>query len=335
MPAPLHRLCRWLGLCLAMAALAPPSLAEEPPALSRDEALAWLARVNSAASQSSYRGTMVFSAGGVMASSRVAHVCVGDQVYERLEALDGNLQRVYRHNDTVHTVWPLRQTVIVEQQTAAPALVSTRRRVEPAALEHYRLRLTGAKSHVAGRPVRKLVLEPLDEWRFAQRLWVDEASGLLLRSDVLAPDGHVLESSAFIEVQTGGSAADVAGLMQGMTPSGYTVRPSQRELVEFAAQGWSLEPPVAGFRALGCLRRPVPGQTGAEVALQVVFTDGLSFVSVFVEPYVASRHTQALAAELGAMHTVMQRREDHWVTAMGDVPRRTLEAFIGALQQRP
>jgi len=92
---------------------------------------------------------------------------------------------------------------------------------------------------------------------------------------------------------------------------------------------------VPGFRALGCVRRPAPGQQGDGVALQVVFTDGLSFVSVFVEPFVESRHQRALAAELGAMHTVMQRRQDHWVTAMGDVPRRTLEAFISALQQRP
>ena len=33
--------------------------------------------------------------------------------------------------------------------------------------------------------------------RFAQRLWAEQGSGLLLRADVLAPDGRVLETAAF------------------------------------------------------------------------------------------------------------------------------------------
>jgi sigma-E factor negative regulatory protein RseB len=37
---------------------------------------------------------------------------------------------------------------------------------------------------------------------------------------------------------------------------------------------------------------------------------------------------------MGATHTRMQRIGDHWITAMGDVPPRTLELFLGALERR-
>lgn len=325
-----------LGLLIALASAAWQPAAAGPVEAGRkpepSDAQGWLTRINVAATERNYRGTMVFTASGVVSSSRVAHMCVGDQIFERVEALDGHLHRVYRHNETVHTVWPQRQVVVVEQPAAAPGLVSTRRRVEPRALEHYSLTEQG-RSHVAGRPARQLLLAPRDTLRFAQRLWADEASGLLLRADVVAPDGRVLESSAFTDVEIGGPA-DAKALLDGMTPAGYQVLPSRREAVDWQAQGWRLRAEVPGFQLVGCVRRPAPAQDASAYALQAVFSDGLSFVSLFIEPYLEQRHPRALAAELGAMHTVMQRVGEHWITAMGDVPQQTLEQFIGALESR-
>jgi sigma-E factor negative regulatory protein RseB len=321
---------RSLGGWLLAVALLPAASAGTAADASPAEAQAWLARINTAASEGNYRGTMVFTAPGVVSSSKVAHMCVGEDIFERVEALDGHLHRVYRRNETVHTVWPHRKVVVVEQRAAAPGLVSTRRRVDPAALEQYALRVLGT-SHVAGRPARQLLLSPRDGLRFAQHLWADEASGLLLRADVIGPDGRVLESSAFTEVEIGGRA-DPSKLLEGMQPAGYQVVPSAREAVDLAAQGWTLRREVPGFRLLGCVKRPALSQSGE--ALQAVYTDGLSYVSLFIEPYREQRHPKALAAVMGAMHTVMQRTGEHWITAMGDVPRQTLEQFILALEHR-
>lgn len=329
MASPLLSLRRWV-LATASAALLPwgGALAQ---ALPHAEAEAWLARLNEAASARNYRGVMVFTTEGVVSSSRVAHVGAGGEVLERVEALDGRMHRVYRRGDTVFTVWPDRRVVVVEQRGAAPGLVSTRRRVEPRALDHYALQPQG-RAHVAGRPAQRVLMQPRDEWRFAQRLWADEASGLLLRADVLGSDGRVLESSAFSEVELD-IAADAESLLDGMQPPGFELVTARREGVELARQGWRLVAPPPGFELMACMRRPAPGRPGD--ALQAMFSDGLSFVSVFIEPYRESQHAGALSAELGAMHTVMQRVGEHWITAMGDVPRPTLEQFVRALQRQP
>ena len=330
MAPPIALLRRWALLLLAGAALLPAggALAQ---ALPRAEAEAWLARLNEAASARNYRGVMVFTTEGVVSSSRVAHLGAGGEIFERVEALDGHMQRVYRRNDVVHTVWPERRVVVVEQRSAAPALVSTRRRVEPRALDHYALQPQGS-AHVAGRPAERVLMQPRDEWRFAQRLWADRASGLLLRADVLGADGRVLESSAFSEVELD-VPAEVAALLDGMQPAGFELVQAQREGVDLAGEGWRLVAPPPGFELMGCVRRPAPGRAGD--ALQVLFSDGLSFVSLFVEPYREGQHAGALSAALGAMHTVMQRVGEHWITAMGDVPRPTLEQFVRALQRHP
>lgn len=317
------------GGLLAFALL--PALAQTAPVL---DASAWLARLNAAATRSNYSGTMVFTAGGgVVSSSRVAHVSHGDQIAERVEALDGHQQRVYRHNETVHSVWPHKKLVIVEQKATTPNLVSTRRRVEPRALAHYELKLQDGTRVVAGRSARELLLVPKDELRFTQRLLADEASGLLLRADVVDPSGRVLESSAFSDVSIGGRG-DVSSVLQGMSPVGYQVLPSVRQAVDWAGQGWRLKSAVPGFDLVGCVQRPPLSGDGGHPALQAMFSDGLSFVSLFIEPWHEPAHRQALAAEMGATHTVMQRVGDHWITAMGDVPRQTLEHFVNALERR-
>jgi len=71
-----------------------------------------------------------------------------------------------------------------------------------------------------------------------------------------------------------------------------------------------------------------------EPVMQAVFTDGLTHVSVFVEPYKPQRHRAEVQAQQGATTTLMQRRGEHWVTAVGDVPPATLKQFALALERR-
>ena len=69
-------------------------------------------------------------------------------------------------------------------------------------LENYELQKVG-QDRVAGLDADVLMLKPRDRLRFPQRLWAHRETGLLLRNDVLAPGGEVLESSAFVDVRLG------------------------------------------------------------------------------------------------------------------------------------
>jgi sigma-E factor negative regulatory protein RseB len=90
-------------------------------------AKAWLMRSQTAASTRNYQGTLVFTGGGAVSSSRVAHYCEGSQQYERVEALDGEPRSMWRHNDLVQTVWPRVHMAVIEQRDPRamfPALLS-------------------------------------------------------------------------------------------------------------------------------------------------------------------------------------------------------------------
>jgi sigma-E factor negative regulatory protein RseB len=300
-------------------------------------ARAWLSRMQQAALTRNYQGTLVFNAAGVVSSSRVAHFCEGNQRYERVEVLDGESRQVLRHNELTQTLWPRSRVAVIEQRALAmefPALPGGDIR----ALDTYDLHLLGVE-RMAGHESQVLLLKPRDEHRFAQRLWAEQSSGLLLRADILGPRGEVLESAAFSDVTIGGKshAEAVLGAMRKL--DGYRVVRPTVAATQLEAEGWSMTRPVPGFRLVNCVKRSLAsvGEASEPDAkaqvLQAVFSDGMIHVSVFIEPYDAQRH-KPMATSLGATHTLMSRAGPWWVTVMGDVPMATVQRFSAALERR-
>ncbi len=331
---------RWVPLLALMTCLLPPVLAADTTALPPAEAKALLNRIRTAASTGNYQGTMVFSVSGTFSSSRVGHYAVGDQTYELLEALDGRQQRILRHNDAVHTLWPQAKVAVIEKRETRGAWSTTPQEVDPQALDHYELRREG-EARIAGRDATVLLLEPRDMLRYAQRLWADRATGLMLRADVMAlaapgQERGILESTAFSEINIGVRPQPDAVLQVLRNPrglDGYRVVRPQQQRTELEAEGWALARPVAGFRLVGCVRRGMETGGSAQV-LQAVFSDGLTHVSLFAEPFQPERHRSELQAQQGATGTVMMRRGEHWITVVGDVPPATLKLFANALERR-
>jgi sigma-E factor negative regulatory protein RseB len=320
----------------ASAAAGPASAASAP---SGADGHGWMLRMQSAARDRNYQGTMVFTAGAVVSSSRVGHFCIGEQSFERVEALDGREERVYRHNDLVHSFWPQSRVVTAEVRdavTTSPVLPD----IEPRLQEHYELRVLGG-DRIAGRQAQVLLLKPRDDLRFAQRLWADAETGLMLRADVIGPQGAVLESSAFSDIEIGGKPQRESILAPMKKLDGYRVVKLESARTQLETEGWALKQVPAGFKLMGCVRRPIglpaPDSTvSAPQILQALFFDGLSRVSIFIEPYDAARPRQPLLTQLGATHTLMKSRGDRWwVTVMGDVPALTLKQFDAALERRP
>ena len=69
--------------------------------------------------------------------------------------------------------------------------------------------------------------------------------------------------------------------------------------------------------------------------LQAIWSDGLTYVSLFIEPYDAERHPRPMQTTIGATQTLMQRRGPWWITVVGDVPAATLAQFARALERKP
>jgi len=301
------------------------------------EVRSWLMRIHDAASHRNFQGTFVVSAGGSVSSSRIAHFCEGNQQFERIDALDGQARHVFRHNDVVHTLWPVNHLAVVEQRdllTSFPALLQAG---NDRLAENYEL-VPGGSDRVAGHEADVLRVKPRDALRYGYRLWADKDSGLLLRAEVLGEHDEVLESSAFSDVTIGIKPQPEAVLQPMRRLEGYRVMRSQLQRTQLEAEGWTLKQMVAGFRNVSCVKRPLDGsaesEPGGAQMLQAIYSDGLTYVSIFIEPFNAQRHTRSMQTVIGATQTLMRKQGDWWVTVMGDVPVVTLRRFASALERK-
>jgi sigma-E factor negative regulatory protein RseB len=327
------------GACAALwpfATRAAEAAAASDAALDRSEVRAWLMRIHQAAGRRNFQGTFVVSAGGSMSSARIAHYCNGNDQFERIETNDGQPRKVFRHNDVVHTLWPQTHVALIEQHDLMSSFPALLQRGDERIADAYEVHPAG-EERVAGHEADVLRVVPRDALRYGYRLWSDKASGLLLRAEVMGPHEEVLESSAFTDLTIGVKPEAQAVLQPMSRLDGYKVLRPTLVPTPLEAEGWSLAVPVAGFKQVSCVQRPLDETADAGATprvLQSIYSDGLTYVSVFIEAFDPKRHQRPLQTASGATHTLARRLGDAWVTVVGDVPVETLRLFAGALERR-
>jgi sigma-E factor negative regulatory protein RseB len=342
-----HRI-RWkASVALAGMLVSPASAvwAGNPP----QDIVTVVKRIQDAALRRSFVGTYVVSHGGHMTSSRITHFCDGRDQIERIEALDGQMRQVYRHNDTVHVLWPGTRTALIEQRELVGRFPAPLQPGVGAQLDQYEL-LSGDDERIAGHAAQVVVFKPRDALRYPRRLWLERRTGLLLRSDLLNEHGEVLESASFSELQLNVKLSPQALLQEMNRLDGYKVSKPVYTATTLDNEGWTLHAPVPGFETRQIVRRPMApwiartatagasaaGQNGdsATTMVQAVYSDGLTHVSVFIEPFVAAQHKREVPATIGSTSALSRRNGDWWITAVGAVPVAALQQFVDGLERR-
>lgn len=307
-----------------------PLSAEEAP-ISR-----WLMRLHDAARQRSYVGTFVVTAGDTLSSSRIWHVCDGQQQMERIDALTGEARTTFRRNDQVATFLPERRLVISETRESFGLFPNLLNRADSSIARYYGLKPLG-HDRVAGLVSDVVQLVPVDALRYGYRVWTHRETGVVLKLQTLDAAQAVLEQAAFSQLQLGEpvSMSSLVALMD--KTAGFKVHKPELRKTSAAQEGWSFKGQVAGFESMACHQRVSATQAKpGSHTVQWVFSDGLASVSLFIEKFDAARHAKMLSHEplaRGATRMLTRRLDDWWVTAVGEVPTQTLAFFVQGLER--
>jgi len=136
--------------------------------------------------------------------------------------------------------------------------------------EAYAVRLGGQDS-VAGRPSTVVDVSRADA--VVARLWVDQASGLLLRREIFGSTGRLVRESTFIDVHV--APSDFMTHLPPAVPETPSHGQGVRDVQSLESTGWDC-PYQAGTMRL--VDMEVLGGTNA---LHMTYSDGLSRMSVF------------------------------------------------------
>jgi len=336
---PLRRPCMAAALFLAaVLAAAPDTRADTPAAtvLAKEDAQALLARIQDAARKLDFAGTVTYQQGEFIQSSRLVHMVDGNGEHERLEVMDGEAREYLRRNDDVQCLIPARKTVLVERRRADrfPGLLLG----SPVAVPHYyQVTTEPALRRVAGRQCRVITIQPLDQQRYGYRLCADAQNDLLLKAQTLNGDNAVVEQVTFSALRLG-SEVQGTELASKWSTQGWDVVQVDMKPVDLAAKGWRIPLPP-GFMQVSQVARNM-GQAGTgrgEAVSQLVISDGLAAISIFIEPYDKKRHGQQPqgAYRRGAINVYGTRIADYWLTALGEVPPATLQTLAQATEYVP
>ena len=291
------------------------AFAADAPGIPTADAIALLDRIQQAAQRQNYVGTFVHQQGSQVQSSRVTHVVDRAGEHEKLELMDGQAREFIRHNDDVRCFMPDSKLVLIEKRARSdtfPALLTS----APLDIDrYYRLSIEGLE-RIAGRNAQRVVLEARDRLRYGYRLWFDQDTHLLLKAQTINEKGQSIEQVAFTNVTIGGAIDRSRIKPTAASTEGWRTETNRMVPVDLAQAGWSVTQPVAGFHKVMEVRRAFGGR---EDIGQMVYSDGLAAISIFIEP-AAPHDTAEGEASKGPINVVTERHGDFWLTIVGDAP---------------
>lgn len=284
-------------------------------AVHADAEVDWLNRAASAAKQLNYSGVYVYHHGEHVEVLRVLHRTDARGEQEKVEVMDGTPRLFLRINNDVYCHLPDGKHVRLERNAPRrffPALLPA----QPAQLlDYYEVKLGGAE-RVAGRACQVVTLQPRDGYRYAFDLWLDKRTGLPLKSRIVNENGGVVSMFVFSEIQIG-TAPDAQLFRNDMAGKSVLKASVDRQ----ADATWNVSPPP-GYARVQEAVRALPGKK--EPVTHLVFSDGLSVLSMFVEPAdPAARRLRGLSAE-GAIGIYAREVDGYSVTTLGEVPNMAL-----------
>lgn len=315
-----------LAVAGAQAILAGAALAEGSA-----EALAWLRRIHDATQRLSYHGTFVYQQGERIETSRIARLVEAGGAAERLEVVDGEAREVVRDRDGVRCYLPDARKVKIEpagEHRSFPAMLPDH---VGALARHYDVALEGA-ARIAGFDCQVIALKPRDGLRYGYRLWADRKTGMLLKSRTLDEKGRTVEQIRFTQLSIGGVTREQVRARHAARAKGWLVEDAAVAPADLAGAGWLVQADLPGFRKITEVQRRL---ADARAVQQVVYSDGLAAVSVFIEPLQAPHDpVRASLASAGAIHVYTREVASHLVTVVGEAPAASVQRIANAVEYR-
>ncbi len=260
-----------------------------------------LAKMRSAVHTLNYSGTLVYSQGNELSNYQISHT----------------VENGAEKESVVH----LAQGSGAEGDTAESFSLAKLQQVQPQMEEVYALDL-GGTDFVANRNCQIVVARPRDKMRYLQRYCIEPESGMLLKYSLVDRSHRSVEQLMFTALELAALApADPAAAPAPVVPAVAAMPPST---------DWVFSTLPAGFQQVQDLQQA--GVNGQAPVRQIILSDGMTSVSVFIAPPGAPGILDSIGLSAGAMKIYATEIAQHQVTLVGEVPVATLQSIGAGLQ---
>lgn len=289
----------------------------------------WLERMMEAVQKLNYQGTFVYLHDNQLESMKIAHAVQGDRVRESLMSLNGAPREVIRDEESVTCVLPGSNEISVDRRTPSSKFLNILPQDLDQLDKHYSFQNVG-NTRIANREAQVVLIVPKDRLRYGYRFALDTDTGLPLKSDLLNEQGELVEQTMFTELQIG--VAEISELHHRESLFTYRLKshPDETNKIPLLNPSrWKFIGLPSGFRL--SLQHQLTDPQSNDPIDQYVFSDGLSSLSVFVEPETREEAFSGVS-RLGAINAWGGQVNGYQVTAVGEVPAVTILGIVQGMQ---
>lgn len=293
-------------------------------------AFRWLQRIQEGTQKLSYSGSFVYQHGLHMEMSRITRFVASNGAYEKLESLDGGMRELVRSPEQLTYYLPGSQTVKVDRQFVPysfPAILPVQLRD---LRDNYSISM-GEIERVAGFECQAVVLEPKDQLRYGRKLWADMNTGMLLKARTLDARHEPVETFVFTQLQIGHVERDRVRSSFAARAQEWRVEDSAVKVAKLTDAGWLVRSMPPGFRKVGEMRRTIGNVSGIG---QIVYSDGLAAISVFIEPLSGRQPAAAGLVRQGAVNVFTRKLGENWITVVGETPAESVRFVANSIEYR-
>lgn len=302
--------------------------AQAEDVLSPHEAAAYLQGIADASARYSYQGTFVFQRGDSIQTLQVSNRASNQGKESRLIGLDGEQREVRcTHGESVRIVGG--SSPRLERRVGSRHFPDLLPPDAGRLVTWYEVR-AGGMDRVAGLECRVLTLVPKDQYRWGQVICADKATKLPLRSTLIDANGRPLMQYAFAQVRIDPATSSAVTGAPVAAERAVPASPAAPKAIDKGAVEVRQLPP--GFTRVIAVKRPL-GRDGAEVE-HWVFSDGLTHISMFVEPLPRKNVSLRGASQRGMTNLRTLRVGQNQVTVVGDAPPSTVDLITASIAPR-
>lgn len=326
-----YRAALWVCACGLLTVLG--LFAEQARAVdaaeSVNEARMWLDKIATSAKTVNYEGTFIFRRDDQLVAMHLVHVADQTGERERLSSLSGVQREFFRSKEGVVCITPGQKHITFNKGSLGRSFPAQLGNGMQDVEKNYRLAM-GDSDRIAGRNARMIVIEPMDDYRYGYRIWVDEKTGLLLQSDLVNGRGNAVEQFMFTTINVVDKPSPQ--MIQAVTMSDEMRRAleSSKPDAVFAADArWQIIRMPSGFSLVESYQHSRGNRDRVD---QLVLTDGMATVSVFVEQL--GEHAKPFngVSHVGAVNAYGAVVDNHQLTVVGEVPLATVRLIGNSLR---
>lgn len=274
-----------------------------------------------------YHGTVVFFKNGQLDTMKYSHSTHNGLEQERLLSLNSPLREIIRKAGRVRCVFKESDKVVINYHPVSKSFIVDLPYDFSEVKSFYHFTLLNDAS-IAMQPARVVSIEAKDNYRYSRKIWIDKQKLLPLKVEVFNLSGATLEQVVFTDLQI---PKETGVINSDEKINASTINHIHRiASSSFDEADFVLLNMPEGFKTVFFTQMKM--SNSEQKVDHLLLSDGFSSVSVYRA--LKMDNTPTGLQTLGGVNSFTHVMGDFHITAMGEVPAKTVQFIAQGAQLR-